>query len=370
MSSNFNIEKVLVAPLDWGLGHATRCIPIIRALLKKGCRVWLAAEGSQALLLQTEFPGLEILPLEGYRVRYGQSRWTLPIVLVQQLPRILGIIKREQAWLERQLEQHHFDLVISDNRYGLSSPNTRCIFITHQLQIKAPFGWLEYLLQKINYGYIRNFSACWVPDVASEPNLAGILSHPPKKPSIPVAYLGLLSRFHPKTLPQKYDYCILVSGPEPQRSFLETALIKAFAAVEGSCLLIRGKPGNTEKIPVPGNIRVVSHLPGDELAIVLQESAFIICRSGYTSVMEILALRRKAILIPTPGQTEQEYLGGLLMRHRYCYTLPQNGIPALRQHLLLARSFDYQLPDLSLFSEDDPPSFFTKALSSNRSSNP
>lgn len=340
-----------MAPLDWGLGHATRCIPIIRALQKKGCRIWLAAEGKQAVLLQQEFPELEILPLEGYRVRYGLNKWTFPFLLLKQIPRILRMIKQESLWLDEQLEQHHFDLVISDNRYGLSSQKTLCIFMTHQLLIKANFTWIEKWLQRINYRYIQHFAACWVPDMESEPNLAGILSHPTKLPAIPVRYLGLLSRFHFDRLPVKYKYCILLSGPEPQRSLMETALIRAFANIPVTCLLVRGKPGEPEMIAVPEHIKVVAHLPGNELASVLLQSEFIICRSGYTSIMEILTLRRKALLIPTPGQTEQEYLGDRLMKQHYCYSFPQNEISSLNHHLQLAESFEYRLTDFPLFTD-------------------
>lgn len=352
-----------MAPLDWGLGHATRCIPIIRALQKKGCRIWLAAEGKQAILLQLEFPDLKILPLEGYRVRYSLNKWTLPFLLLKQIPRILKMIKQENVWLDEQLEQHHFDLVISDNRYGLSSKKTHCIFMTHQLLIKANFNWIEDLLQRINYRYIQQFAACWVPDIAGEPNLAGILSHPQKMPGIPVRYLGLLSRFHFVQLPEKYKYCILLSGPEPQRSLMETALIKAFAKLPVTCLLVRGKPGETEPVSVPEHIKVVSHLPGNELASVLLQSDYIICRSGYTSIMEILTLRRKAILIPTPGQTEQEYLGKSLMQQQYCYTFPQNEIPALEKHLQIAQSFNYQLSGFPLFTEESLTDIFRDPLS-------
>ncbi|MDE3251669.1 MAG: glycosyl transferase family 28 [Bacteroidota bacterium] len=352
MTANFNIEKVLVAPLDWGLGHATRCIPIIRALQKRGCRIWLAAEGKQAILLKQEFPELEILPLEGYRVRYGQNRWTFPFLLLKQIPRILRMIKQEGLWLDEQLKQHHFDLVISDNRYGLSSQKTHCIFITHQLLIKAKVSWLEALLQKINYRYIQRFAACWVPDTENEPSLAGMLSHPPKLPAIPVRYLGLLSRFQFASVPEKYKYCMLLSGPEPQRSLMETALISAFAKLKVSCLLVRGKPGEPEMSGVPEHIKVIAHLPGNELASVLLQSEYIICRSGYTSIMEILTLRRKALLIPTPGQTEQEYLGKRLMEQGFCYSFPQNEIPSLKHHLQTAGSFDYRLTDFPLFTDN------------------
>jgi predicted glycosyltransferase len=272
------------------------------------------------------------------------------------------MIKQEHHWLDAQWEQHHFDLVISDNRYGLSSQKTRCIFMTHQLLIKANVSLIEAWLQQINYRYIQKFDTCWVPDIAGEPNLAGVLSHPQKMPAIPVRYLGLLSRFEFAQHPVIYKYCILLSGPEPQRSLLETALIRVFTNLPANCILVRGKPGEPETISVPEHVKIVSHLPGNELAAVLLQSEFIICRSGYTSIMEILTLRRKALLIPTPGQTEQEYLGKRLMQQGYCYSFPQHEISKLGDHLQSAESFDYRLTDFPLFTDKSLTDLFNEHL--------
>ena len=221
MPSNFNIQKVLVAPLDWGLGHATRCIPIIRALLSNGYEVLIGAEGVQAILLQTEFPSLQILPLKGYHVRYSKKSWLFLFKIVMQLPYLQRIIKYEHQWLEKIIKEHSIDLVISDNRFGLSSQTIPCIFITHQLNIKAPFVWMEKILQRINYKYINRFTRCWVPDAAGDNNAGGDLSHPAILPRTEVEYMGLLSRFEIEAIEKKYDYCILLSGPEPQRTLLE-----------------------------------------------------------------------------------------------------------------------------------------------------
>lgn len=337
-----------MAPLDWGLGHATRCIPLINALVANGYTVILAAEGAQAHLLQQEFPQLTLLPLAGYRVRYANTRWGLALSLFRQLPRLRETIREEHAWLEQVINTHRIDLVLSDNRYGLYSQKVSCIFITHQLTIKAPFGWLELLLQRINYRFINRFTACWVPDIEGEPNLAGILSHPKKMPVIPVLYLGLLSRFTPGEVEKKYDYCILLSGPEPQRSLLENKFILDLPSVAGHCLLVRGKPGSTEQLTIGPNVTVVNHLPGQELEAAIRQSKYIICRSGYSTVMELLAMHKKAILIPTPGQTEQEYLAHRLLSAGICVSFTQEDFNAT-QHLPLTHTHHYQFPPLTLF---------------------
>ena len=145
---NFNIEKVLVSPLDWGLGHATRCIPIINALLHNGYEVLVATNGKQLSLLQQEFPQLQFLKLKGYNISYAKKKWLLPFKIAVQVPKILSSIKNEHIWLDKIIDEHKIDLVISDNRFGLHSKKVPCVFVTHQLTIKASIGWLERIMQK------------------------------------------------------------------------------------------------------------------------------------------------------------------------------------------------------------------------------
>lgn len=351
MLPNFNIQKILIAPLDWGLGHATRCIPIIRALVANGYEVIAAAEGAQAHLLQTEFPSMQILPLAGYRVRYSRSKWGLAFTLMAQLPRLRRVIKEEHQWLDTIIDEHHIDLVISDNRYGLFSTKVPCIFITHQLTIKAPFAWIERILQRINYNYINKYNSCWVPDVAGELNAAGVLSHPAILPRIKVHYIGLLSRFQLQPVEKKYDYCILLSGPEPQRTLLENTLLEGLSKTEGKILFVRGKPGNKEIPNTAPHIEIKNHLPGSELAQALMQSEYIISRSGYTTVMELLSLQKKSILIPTPGQTEQEYLAKKLQSDQICMRVEQDELDCVSD-LIKAKTFAYQFPSFHIFDED------------------
>ncbi len=348
MPVNNNIKKVLVAPLDWGLGHATRCIPIINALVLNGFEVLIAAEGAQANLLRLEFPGLSIIPLEGYRVRYSRQPAWLPFVLLWQLPRLIKVIRRENRWLQDIIREYTIDLVISDNRYGLYTKKVPCIFITHQLRIKAPFEWLENMLQRINYRYINRYTACWVPDAAGTINAAGILAHPQKLPGVPVHYIGLLSRFQYQPSDIKYDYCILLSGPEPQRTLFEKKLLNQLADCNERILLVRGKPGIKEVITTPKHITVENHLPNTALQAALLQSNYIISRSGYTTVMELLLLHKKAILVPTPGQTEQEYLAQKLKEDHISFTITQNELDC-GVHFEQAKAFAFQIADIPAF---------------------
>ncbi len=337
MFDNINIERVLVAPLDWGLGHATRCIPIIKTLQELGKTVMLAGDGPSAQLLQTEFPSLTLLPLRGYHISYAKTGWGLPWQMLAQAPSIFQTIKDEHAWLDAMIEEQQIDLVISDNRYGLYSKKIPCVLITHQLTIKMPFAWLERHVQKMHYSLINRFHTCWVPDAKGPQNLGGQLSHPLKMPAIPVKWMGLLSRFapskssqtdikttHEPTPPFTYQYCFLLSGPEPQRTLLENIILKNIVDIKEPIVLVRGLPATSASI-VTENVHLIvyNHLPATELAQIILSSEWIICRSGYSTLMDLAALHKKAILIPTPGQTEQEYLAKQLSEQGMAFSVAQ-----------------------------------------------
>jgi hypothetical protein len=341
-------KKLLVAPLDWGLGHATRCVPVIRDLLSINSEVWLAGEGAQEKLLREEFPSLPFLSLKGYRIKYGKSGLTRKILL--QVPSLLRSINDENKWLKEQVSKHEFDAVISDNRYGLYHEKIFSVFITHQLCIKSSLGkWSEKILMQWNYKFINRFNECWVPDEAGENNLAGELSHPAKPPSVPVKYIGALSRFVPKAFEEKTDtggiknhLLIILSGPEPQRTILEDQVIDQIVNYQATATIVRGLPGEKNIIPSTNTICFYNHLSSGELKKEMLKAEFVIGRSGYSTVMDISALRKKSILVPTPGQTEQEYLAGHLMKKQFAFCVNQNNFSILK-NIEEAGNFEYHL---------------------------
>ena len=326
---NINTEnckaRVLVAPLDWGLGHATRCIPIICELLRLNYDVLVAAEGKTKNLLQKEFPELVFLPLMGYKMHYSNIKFLLPLSLFIQLPKLLRRIYYEHKWLKKTIKDYNINVVISDNRPGLYHSIIPCIYITHQLKIKTGNRFTELIAQKIHYFFINRYITCWVPDNELENNLAGVLSHPEHLPKTPVQYLGPLSRFEKIKIEKIYDYLILISGPEPQRTVFEKLMLKELIKTPGKALLVRGLPGNEKLITYSDErVEIHNHLTAMELNKAIQQSGIIISRSGYTTVMDLITLQQRAILIPTPGQTEQEYLAEYLMQKKIFFTTPQN----------------------------------------------
>ena len=318
--------RILVVPLDWGLGHATRCVPVIYELLNQNAEVWLAGEGAHEILLKREFPGLSFLYLRGYRVKYGNSRWGLLRTIFMQASQILRAIKNENAWLKKVVEEYQFDAVIADNRFGLYHPTVPCFFLTHQLTIKTPFGkWSEKILQNRNYRFINRFSECWIPDEEGEDNLAGELSHPLVPPGIPVRYIGFLSRLKKTGIhEQKGRLFISLSGPEPQRTVFENLIIRDIAHYQGKATIVRGLPGDANVIPSTNDIHFYNHLPGAEMNNEMEKAEYVISRSGYSTVMDIAALGKKSILVATPGQTEQEYLAKYLMQRKFALCMDQD----------------------------------------------
>jgi UDP:flavonoid glycosyltransferase YjiC (YdhE family) len=333
--------SVLLAPLDWGLGHATRCIPIINELIAQGARVLVAVSGPQRALLEPEFPGLEYFNIPGYGIRYKKG-FLLKWALVFRIPSILRQIRREHDWLEHCLNDYPVDLVISDNRYGLYHKKPVCVFITHQLFIQSGTGflknteahpgikrkrhsWVDRKILKWNYRFISKFSECWVPDQDGIFSLAGKLSHPPELPPLPLKYIGILSRFKPGEMAvEKNTLLILLSGPEPQRTQLEHIIYSQLKGTSLKTVVVRGLPGMESPPPANDRVSIFNHLPSDKLDEIIQSSEFIVARSGYSTIMDLVKLKRTAILIPTPGQTEQEYLGYYLHRKEWMFTVSQN----------------------------------------------
>lgn len=316
-----------MAPLDWGMGHATRCIPIIRELISRGFEVLAGAEKLSAVLLQKEFPDLKILPLKGYRISYSETEAFFAVKMVSQFPKILAAIKYEHTWLQKAIADYDLDVIISDNRYGMHSKKAFCIFITHQLFIKTGNRYAEWLAQRINYNYINKFNECWVPDEEGNTNLAGVLSHPKKMPDAPVKYIGVLSRFEKYPKEKSVDLAAVLSGPEPQRTIFENILLSQMKTLDTKMVLVRGLPSaDANSQTINNNLTVIDYLPAAELNDLLLSAKTVIARSGYSTVMDFAMLQCHAILVPTPGQTEQEYLANYLSAKNYCIISPQGDL--------------------------------------------
>ncbi len=328
--------------MDWGLGHATRCIAIINELLLTDYEIIIASEGSQMNLLKNEFPHLKYLELKGYRLKYGKSGFFTVLRIILQIPKILIQINLEKAWIDQIISSENIDVVISDNRYGLHSKKIISIFLTHQLYIKTPFGKLfEKKLMQLNYKYINQFSCCWVPDFEKENILAGELSHPKNIPKTPIKYIGILSRFKKKETIQVYKLLILLSGPEPQRTILENLFLLQLKVFKEKTVLIRGLPDEKKIIQLPSNVEIHNHLSASALNEKILQSELVICRSGFSTIMDLARLGKPSVVIPTPGQSEQEYLADYLSQKRLAIKKNQNSF-ILSEAFEEAKNFSFE----------------------------
>ena len=285
-------KRILVAPLDWGIGHSTRCIPVINALISNNYEVILAADSRPLHLLSTEFPQLEMIRFEGYNIKYSKYlHMTLSMIL--QIPKLLWNIKKENVALEEIIKEYRIDGVISDNRFGLYSSKIPCVFITHQLEIQTPS--FADSVRNFNYKYINKYNACWIMD-DEKMNLASNLSKPDSLPNN-THYIGIQSRFEKQKIKKKYDFLAIVSGPEPQRTILEKGLIKALKDRKEKSLIVLGKPEINTSNQI-GNLTIKSHLDAKDLNTAISQSELIICRSGYSTVMDLAKLGKKQYLFP------------------------------------------------------------------------
>ena len=348
-------KKVLVVPLNWGLGHTTRLIPVISMLQKLGADIYFGGSKAQITLMKHEFKSIRYISFPAIRIRLGIQKYQVLSFFIQ-LPVFTLQILREHLFLNKLITQQGINVVISDNVYGLWNKNAYTVFITHQLEILLPesLKWIQNPINKFIRRNISKYNECWIPDVNSTMNLAGRLSHPGKLPGN-CKYIGILSRFHkkePKTNnagPQN-NLLILLSGPEPQRSQFESIITKQLSDCPelGKYIVVRGIPDGKD---TPSGTWI-NHLPAQKLCKLIMESEYIICRSGYSTIMDLIALKKRALLVPTPGQKEQEYLASYMQHKNWFDTMDQdkfnlrNAILMLKNTKLQNKFTDLQDPTL------------------------
>lgn len=294
-----------MAPLNWGLGHATRCIPIIKALIENGFEPIIASDGVALEILKKEFPSLIFLELPSYQIEYAKNSAFFKWKLIINSPKMVEAIMNEKEIVKKWIKDYNIEGIISDNRLGVRSKKVFSIFITHQLNVLT--GNTSWISSKLHQYVIKKYDECWVPDNENSQNLSGELGHL-NDPHLRINYIGPLSRFSVLSLPLKYDLMILLSGPEPQRTLLENKLREEVKRFDGKVIFVCGKVELDQKITIENNVTFYNFMTSDGLEVALNESEKVLCRSGYTTIMDLAKLNKKAFFIPTPGQFEQEYL--------------------------------------------------------------
>ena len=298
-------KKIIVAPLNWGLGHASRCVPIIHLLLKNKYTPIIASDGNALAFLRKEFPSLDFLKLPAYDIEYAKN---LKLSLLLQLPKIWNAVKKEQKLIQKFIDENKDVVgVISDNRFGVRNENIPSVYITHQMNVLT--GFTSFFTSKIHQIIIKKFDECWIPD-NHKSEFSGKLSI--FKHNFNSKFIGVLSRFKKESIPELIDVLIVLSGPEPNRTYLEIKLNKEFSNSDKKVILVQGKVEKHQKKTIDKNIITYNYLLSRELQRLLNMSKIVLCRSGYSSIMDLAVLEKKVFFIPTKNQTEQEYLATYL----------------------------------------------------------
>ena len=303
-------KTVLVSPLNWGLGHATRVIPLIRILKASGVKVIVGAYGRSALLLKKECPDCVHVELNGFTPAYSR-KFSQSFALMMQGFRFLFLKHKEYELTKRIVREHDVDMIISDNRYGVRHDHVFSVIITHQLSplLNGGLSLFKGAAARFFKKWIDRFDECWVPDVTGVSGISGLLSV--NRYGIKnVKHIGVLSRFNKCSTPvdHGYEFLAVISGPEPWRSLFEKDLTSLFTKFKAKSAIVRGVPDKDEEEYTNDGITYFNHLDAGELNTLMCRSDNIICRSGYSTLMDLFKIGRRALLVPTPGQPEQEYL--------------------------------------------------------------
>ena len=322
MNMNPSGPPILVSPLNWGLGHASRCIPLIRALLEADFEPVLAGNGSSLDLLAAEFPALRRYELPSHVIHYAKNSRIFKLGLMLQGPHFFKAIESEKKAIEKIVEQVKPAGIISDNRFGVRSSKVPSVYVTHQLQVKA--GWMTGIATRWHQKLISGFEQCWVCDYKHSGSLAGALSSDPGTLKN-TKWIGPLSRFSQKeNLTKDIDVAVILSGPEPSRSMFQEKLMQELQGSSEKIILVEGLVDSSQNKRREHGLTIYNFMLSEELEALINRSKMVISRSGYSSIMDLRAMGARALLVPTPGQTEQEYLASYLEQKGICHSVKQD----------------------------------------------
>ncbi|NOR87279.1 MAG: hypothetical protein GQ527_06690 [Bacteroidales bacterium] len=300
--------NILVSPLDWGLGHATRIVPLLRYLQKQDHQLIIGVNEATSDFLRDHFPKAIFHFIPSYQISYSKTGSSFS--LLKLIPNIIKAKRKESRWVKEYIKDQAVDLIISDSRFGFRHSLIPSVIISHQLNLQYPkaISFLGQIAQKINKKWLSSFDHIWVPD-SKDHYLSGNLSI---HKSLNISFIQSQSRLYPtqKANPIGTDYilCIL-SGPEPQRSNLENIIISQAESLKKQLVIVGGQPQKSVDQYEIKNIIYFNHLQDDRMSNFIQNASVVISRSGYSSIMDYYTIGcRQLFFIPTPGQTEQIYL--------------------------------------------------------------
>ncbi|MFP4223274.1 MAG: glycosyltransferase [Phycisphaeraceae bacterium] len=344
-------RRILFGTSSWGLGHATRDLVLIRALLEAGCEVTVVATGPALKVLRGELgERCDYLDWPDMPSTISRSTIGFYVKTISFIPRIFLAWFDEKRRLRKLLRDRPIDVVISDHRYGLVTDAVPCFFISHSPRYIAPWrSWfMETCMELFVAAWLRPAEKLLVPD-HDQRGLSGDMSHKTRFfPREKMVFLGQLSSLSlPDDPPgQDIDTFISISGPEPQRTRFQAKVLGQLGRLKGRTVVTLGLPGREPPRvkDVPANVEIHAYLGRAEQQRMMLRSRLVVCRSGYTTLMELAELGRPALLVPTPAQTEQLYLAKTLREQGLFHSVKQSELDLSRDIPLARERPGYQGP--------------------------
>jgi uncharacterized protein (TIGR00661 family) len=323
-----NPGKVFYSVLNMGLGHATRSLPIIQEFIDRKWQIWVGSNGRSLQFLKRELPEVSFIETPDYGISYSRGGLLLP-KLVLQIPKMMRKIREEKRLCDRVCEEISPDLIISDHCYGVYHSKIPSYFISHQIRFAMPESvqFLSGFISQFNLTYHKHYEKVLIPDFpdGTQGLLSGMLSDFPNSEK-KYHFAGILSSLKKKEVPGKIVILVSISGPEPQRSVFEEIILEQINEVDGNKIIVLGKSEKSELLIQKKDLKVYSHLPRDEMETLFNQAEVVITRPGYSTLMELVELGKKALLVPTPGQTEQLYLARQMMKNGWFYSVEQDSV--------------------------------------------
>lgn len=329
--------KIIYALCSWGLGHATRSLPVIRRLIKEGHEITIISHDRALTLLKNELKESAIfVDIPDYPLLVSENKQQFIAKSMVYWPLFIQRMESGLQQLTKLLKTTPCDRIISDGRYDMYSKSIPSFFISHQMRIMNPmrFEMFERGSETFNLFFFKRFKEILIPDYETD-DLSGDLSHNLHKiDEKKLHYVGVLSDFNKKRLKKDIDYFISLSGPEPQRSILEEKILSQINDLSGNIVITLGKTEKKEQI-TNENIKTYSYLTKEERETLLNKTKLVISRSGYSTILDLSVIGTKALMIPTPGQVEQEYLAQYHKNKNSCHSINQDDIH-LKKDIIIA----------------------------------
>ncbi len=326
------MSRIYFAVLNMGLGHAARTLPIIKKFKQKNWEILVGCNGRALKFLKNELPTVKFISTPDYKIEYSKKNYLL-LKLFFQLPYIFKKIHEEHLICEKVVTDFSPDIIFSDNCFGVYHKKVPSFFLSHQISFALPrfFKFFKFLPTYFNKYHHKKFNRIIIPDFCEDNFglLSGELSQNIKTEN-KYMYCGILSSIKKQKTPEDIDLFISISGPEPQRTILEKLIMAQIENLSGNVVIVLGKSEKIEQIFESSKLKIYSHLSRQDLENIINRAKLIISRPGYSTIMELVELGKKALLIPTPGQTEQFYLAQRVTDKKWFFCVDQNKLDLVR----------------------------------------